>query len=224
MKFVTFYHKVVIVWRIKILNFALRKFIQNSTSKKMKTIKLLLFAMMLVFAGGAQSQFRVSLHIGTAPDWGPSGYSDVRYYYLPDVEAYYDIRTSNFIYISGHQWVHRTYLPYRYRNYNLYNGYKVVMNDYRGNAPYTYFRQHKVKYARGYRGHEQHSIREIKHREADRGRSHGNVHEDRNQRNRMENNNNRRSYEHVNVQNNRHTNALEKKHDNGNDNGLKHKK
>lgn len=190
----------------------------------MKTIKLLLFGMMLVMAGGAQSQLRVSLHIGTAPDWGPSGYDDVRYYYLPDVEAYYDIRTSNFIYISGHQWVHRTYLPSRYRDYDLYHGYKVVMNDYRGNTPYTYFRQHKVKYAKGYRGHEQRNIGERNHRDVDQRRSHGNVNEDRNQRNRMENrmenNNNSRN----NQRNNGHNNALEKKQDNEHDNGLQHKK
>ena len=32
------------------------------------------------------------------------------------------------------------------------------MTDYRGNRPYSYFRSHKMKYARGYRGQEQHTI------------------------------------------------------------------
>jgi len=42
----------------------------------------------------------------------------------------------------------------------LYNGYKVVMSDYRGNRPYSQFREHRMKYARGYRGHEQRNIGE----------------------------------------------------------------
>jgi len=47
------------------------------------------------------------------------------------------------------------YLPRQYRNYDLYNGYKVVMTDYRGNAPYTYYKEHKRKYAKGYHGEHQ---------------------------------------------------------------------
>jgi len=119
----------------------------------MRTLKLLVLAVLLAFVGSAQSQLSVSVHIGSPPSWGPEGYNnDVRYYYLPDIEAYYDIRTSMFIYLSGNQWIHRRNLPARYRNYDLYNGYKVVMNDYRGNSPYGHFKEHRQKYARGYRG------------------------------------------------------------------------
>jgi hypothetical protein len=32
------------------------------------------------------------------------------------------------------------------------------MNDYHGNTPYTHFKEHKVKYAKGYRGHAQKNI------------------------------------------------------------------
>jgi hypothetical protein len=126
----------------------------------MKTIKLLVFGLILAFAGSAYSQISVNVHLGTPPAWGPAGYNDVRYYYLPDVEAYYDVHTSMFIYISGNQWVHRSYLPSRYRNYDLYHGYKVVMNDYRGNSPYTHFREHRMKYNKGYRGAEQRNVGE----------------------------------------------------------------
>ena len=110
----------------------------------MRTIKLLAFGLMLTLAGSMQSQLSVNVHIGTPPAWAPAGYNDVRYYYLPDVEAYYDVQTSTFIYISGNQWIRRTYLPSRYRNYDLYHGYKVVMKDYHGNSPYANFREHKI--------------------------------------------------------------------------------
>jgi hypothetical protein len=124
----------------------------------MKALKYIILGIGLIFASEAQAQLSVNVNIGTPPLWGPSGYSNVRYYYLPDVEAYYDVQTSRFIYYSGNTWVYRRSLPKQYRNYDLYNGYKVVMTDYRGNAPYTYYKQHKVKYAKGYRGNPQKSI------------------------------------------------------------------
>lgn len=124
----------------------------------MKALKYTIIGIALFFAGGMQAQVSVNLNVGTPPLWGPSGYTDVRYYYLPDVEAYYDIQSSNFIYYSGNRWVRRAYLPRQYRNYDLYHGYKVVMTDYRGNSPYTYYKQHKVKYAKGYKGTPQKSI------------------------------------------------------------------
>ena len=126
----------------------------------MKTLKLLVFGLMLTFAGSVQSQLSVNVHIGTPPAWGPAGYNDVRYYYLPDVEAYYDVQTCMFIYMSGNNWIRRAYLPSRFRNYDLYHGYKVVMKDYRGNSPYLHFREHKMKYAKGYHGDEQRNVRE----------------------------------------------------------------
>lgn len=127
----------------------------------MKILKLVLFILLFVgVATNTEAQVSFNVHIGTPPQWGPEGYSDARYYYLPDIESYYDVQASMFIYFDGVRWVHRHYLPTRYRNYDLYNGYKVVMTDYRGNRPYSNFREHRMKYARGYRGHEQRNMGE----------------------------------------------------------------
>jgi len=124
----------------------------------MKALKFIIIGILLFFATSGQAQISVNVNLGAPPLWGPAGYTDVQYYYLPDVEAYYDVPSSQFIYYSGGTWVHRTYLPSRYRNYDLYNGYKVVMTDYRGNAPYSFFKEHKVKYAKGYKGSAQKNI------------------------------------------------------------------
>jgi hypothetical protein len=124
----------------------------NKNQEKMKALKLFVVGLLLFFAGSAHAQISVNVNIGNPPQWGPAGYTDVRYYYLPDVEAYYDVPSSMFIYFNGVSWVHRKYLPSRFRNYDLYNGYKVVMTDYRGNTPYSHFSEHKTKYAKGYRG------------------------------------------------------------------------
>ncbi len=124
----------------------------------MKTLTLITIGTLLFLSSAAMAQVSVNVNIGSPPPWGPVGYSEVRYYYLPAVESYYDIESSMFIYYSRGVWVHQTHLPGRYRSYDLYNGYKVVMTGYRGNAPYTYFGEHKKKYSRSYRGGTQRTI------------------------------------------------------------------
>ncbi len=115
----------------------------------MKTLKLVALGIVLFFAGAAQAQVSVRFNIGSQPAWAPVGYEDSRYYYLPDVEAYYDVSNSMFIYFEGNSWIHRSYLPNRYRNYDLYRGYKVEMRGYRGNTPYYNHREYRAKYANG---------------------------------------------------------------------------
>lgn len=124
----------------------------------MSYIKLIIIGIGIFVSSALTAQVSVQVNVGSPPMWGPAGYTEVRYYYLPDVEAYYDIKSSMFIYYSGGAWIHRAYLPSRYSNYDLYGGYKVVMVDYHGNAPHTHFKEYKVKYKKGYRGPYQKTI------------------------------------------------------------------
>lgn len=124
----------------------------------MKTINLLLIGILFCLANTVQAQVSVNINIGSPPAWGPAGYTEVQYYYLPDVEAYYDVQSSMFIYFAGGAWIHRLHLPHHYRNYDLYGGYKIVLSDYHGKSPYNHFNDHKMKYAKGYRGKEQQTI------------------------------------------------------------------
>jgi hypothetical protein len=126
----------------------------------MKILKTALIGVLFYISVSAQSQIAVniSISIGIEPQWGPAGYTNVRYYYLPDIEVYYDIQSSMYIYDVNGAWIHRYYLPARCKGYDLYGGYKVVMQNYYGDFPYTHFRDHKIKYAKGYRGKEQKNI------------------------------------------------------------------
>ncbi|MFV8336649.1 hypothetical protein [Flavobacterium sp. RSP29] len=125
----------------------------------MKTLKLIIAGIILFASSNTmQAQVSVNVNIGSPPAWGPSGYSAVDYYYLPDIQAYYDIRATQFIYFGGGKWIRSRNLPNQYRNYNLYNGYKVVLNDYHGSRPYSNYNNHKVKYYKGYKGKPQKSI------------------------------------------------------------------
>ncbi len=103
------------------------------------------------------AQVGVSVNIGVQPVWGPVGYDHADYYYLPDVDAYYDVPAHMFVYLDGGVWVHRAALPARYANFDLYHGYKVVIND---RDPWLRHNVYHDKYV-SYRGrHDQVVIRD----------------------------------------------------------------
>ena len=139
-----------------------------------------------------KAQVAVQINVGTPPMWGPIDHSNSRFYYLPDVESYYDIQSGMFIYYTGGVWVHKRHLPNAYRDYDLYNGYKVVLYDYHGNTPYMYFNNHRRQYARGYRGEEQHNRGE---REFQNGNRKENSFDNNHDRDRHGSGNNRGNHE-----------------------------
>ncbi|WP_281225340.1 hypothetical protein [Flavobacterium aquiphilum] len=127
----------------------------------MKTSRLIISGLLLLTASLTQAQVavdvnigtpNVNVHIGTPPVWGPVGYDNVDYYYLPDIQMYYDIRASQYIYFGDGRWIRSRYLPAYCRDYDLYHGYKVVLTDYHGRTPYAYYETHRVKYYKGYKG------------------------------------------------------------------------
>jgi hypothetical protein len=114
-----------------------------------QSIGIWLTASLLLFSiHGSKAQVNVNVNIGAQPLWGPTGYDVVEYYYLPDLQMYYYVPSHQFIYLNGSNWVYARSLPARYRGYDLYSGYKVVINEPK---PYLHFDAHKVKYA-SYKG------------------------------------------------------------------------
>jgi hypothetical protein len=111
----------------------------------MKTLKLLVSGILLFsfFFSSGQAIIQTSRNI---PAWGVPVTSE-RYYYLPDIETYYDIPSGQYVHLRDGNWVRSNTVPAAYRNYDFQRGRKVVINDYRGNAPYTYYNVHRVKYA-----------------------------------------------------------------------------
>jgi hypothetical protein len=81
----------------------------------------------------------------SAPAWGPKVTTE-EYYYLPDVNSYYDIRKSQYIYVDKGAWIRAKSLPPRFQNYNPKTGHVVIINDYHGQSPYIHYKKHKVKY------------------------------------------------------------------------------
>ena len=129
---------------------------ETSGLTKVPYMKTTILAVAAAFFGAISSQnaftqvsVGVNVNIGSQPEWGPRGYDYVEYYYLPDIGVYYFVPRHQFVYISGGNWVFSAHLPYAYRHYDLYSGYKVVINQPRA---YRYYDTHRVKYAK-YKGH-----------------------------------------------------------------------
>ena len=108
--------------------------------------------LVLLFAGELQAQVSVDVKVVAPPPWGPAGYPAAHYYYLPDVQAFYDVQSAMFIYYDNGMWVRRPNLPKRFKDYDLYSGFKVVSTDYRGNNPNEYFREFRTNYPQGFQG------------------------------------------------------------------------
>lgn len=113
----------------------------------MKTKKLFFLLVTLVaFTLTSKGQVSVNVNLGSPPVWAPKAPVDVHYYYLPDIEVYYDVPERRYIYLRNGRWQRSATLPTYYRGYDLYKGRTVYLTDYRGNKPYAYYKNHKVKY------------------------------------------------------------------------------
>lgn len=85
----------------------------------------------------------ITINIDLQPAWGPIGYDYAAYYYMPEINVYYDVNHSRFYYSSGNRWLAVEYLPPSYRIYDLFKIYKVVLNY---DNPWEYNRSHRSQY------------------------------------------------------------------------------
>lgn len=120
----------------------------------------------------SQVRFHVNLNIGSQPAWGPAGYDYVNYYYLPDIDVYYSVPQRQFIYLDRGRWVFSSYLPARYRSYDLNRGYKVVVNEPR---PYLHADVYRNRYShyKGWRGRQELNERNERYNTYRRGNGNG---------------------------------------------------
>ena len=107
--------------------------------------KIVFFGLLLMLViPPIHAQIHVNVNIGT-PSWGPPATNE-NYYYLPDIDSYYDIRSAQFIYLSSGIWIRNKRLPSRYSNYNLQRGNVVLLPYYAGKSPYSHYSNHKKNY------------------------------------------------------------------------------
>jgi hypothetical protein len=85
----------------------------------------------------------------TNPGWAPAYYSGVRYYYIPDIETFYDLVNQDFVYLDDGQWQFSDGLPPMYSGFDLYNAYVVAL-DLNVFQPWMHFHLYVSNYPRYY--------------------------------------------------------------------------
>jgi len=113
--------------------------------KKFK-IAFLISALFLISPMLINAQVSVNINIGSQPTWGPEAYDYVDYYYMPELGIYYNVPNRQYIYRHGKRWIYAYNLPVQYRRFNLYNTYKVVINEPRPYLRHNYYSSHYKKY------------------------------------------------------------------------------
>jgi hypothetical protein len=91
------------------------------------------------------------------PQWAPSYYDGARYYYLPDLECYYDIYAREFVFLYNGQWMYSSTFPSIYSDFDLNNAFVVVINSdiYQPWMHHHYYVSHYPRYY--YRDYYDHS-------------------------------------------------------------------
>lgn len=85
------------------------------------------------------------------PPWAPyyENVPLVQYYYLPDIECYYDVWHHEFAYLEDGYWMFGATLPAMYSWYDLNNAFIVVL-DQNVHEPWMHFHYYVAHYPRYY--------------------------------------------------------------------------
>ncbi len=73
-------------------------------------------------------------------------FTKARYYYYPNLQAYFDTRRAVFIYKQDGAWITSETMAPNYRGYSLKNTIFVTIQGYLGDEPYTLIDQHKKEF------------------------------------------------------------------------------
>lgn len=110
-------------------------------------------AIVLLFTYQTNAQFSLNVSLNSRPTYSNPHYhydTDVDYYYLPEIEAYFDNRDGIFIYYGSRGWIRSFNLPSHCNNFNIHNGVKIAL-DYHGNAPFEDHHYHKKRYYKSFK-------------------------------------------------------------------------
>ena len=102
----------------------------------------LLTAAALAVAPAAHAQPQVNINVGT-PAWGPPVPQGTQFYYIPEIDGYYDLYAQQYIVYRNGQWI-----PVGVIDGRDPRGFHPVVLDYRGREPWVYVGAHRDRYPR----------------------------------------------------------------------------
>lgn len=112
-------------------------------------LKTSFFMLLLALNGCATTSLENQGMQYSNPSWAPPYYPGVRYYYLPDIETYYDLANQEFVYLDNGQWFFSPALPPVYMGYDLYNAYIIAL-DRNVYEPWMHHQFYVANYPRFY--------------------------------------------------------------------------
>ncbi|WBO84298.1 hypothetical protein [Hymenobacter yonginensis] len=79
------------------------------------------------------------------PAWAPAVGPEVQYYYIPEIDGYYDLYSRSYLFFDPYynSWVSAPVLPQRYASYDPRFFHPVVI-QYVGRQPWGYLRDHRA--------------------------------------------------------------------------------
>lgn len=81
-----------------------------------------------------------------APLVDPVTNCQLRYYYFPNIEAYFDTQKRVYFFKQDGEWTTAEEIPDGYRGYSIYNKVNVFINDYDDEDPCQFIEKHRKKY------------------------------------------------------------------------------
>ena len=119
----------------------------------MKNI-ILLFAIVFTFSGQSNSlntNFKDTINIKNKKN---IHVDDIRYYYYPNLQAYFDLKKRKYYYKVKNVWVSKNSIPSNYRGYSVYNKIYVKLKDVKkeNDKPFLLLDKHRKKYPADYKG------------------------------------------------------------------------
>ncbi len=121
----------------------------------MKNLKntFTLIALLIVFIANAQTanKARGAAELSATKNVNghlvdPSTNCVLRYYYFPNLEAYYDTQKNIYYYTEDGKWLTADEIPAGYRGYSLYNKVNIIIKDYDDDDVTQFANVHKKKY------------------------------------------------------------------------------
>ncbi len=110
----------------------------------MKTTKLLFVLFMVLITNGICAQ-ETALKKDSLP-LNSKNNCYLRYYYFPNLEAYFDNLKMVYYFKDKGVWVSAPELPQNYGGYSLYNKARVTINNFDDDDPFQFILIHKKMY------------------------------------------------------------------------------
>ena len=76
----------------------------------------------------------------------PSSYVDVRYYYYPNMQAYFDTKSALYLINQNGVWTTSETIDFTSRGFCVRNGAYEMIKDYTGDDPQQFLAVHKLKF------------------------------------------------------------------------------